>query len=111
MALIVAGTIDVDPTQVTDFWPHAEEMMRATHEEDGCIGSAFHQIVTSANAMGPWKDEYPTLFNGGMRTMITQNMGDVTAYTKMVQMVDDPIMIALNKELFTKKVLYIMYSI
>jgi len=41
MALIVAGTIDVDPTQVTDFWPHAEEMMRATHEEDGCIEYSF----------------------------------------------------------------------
>jgi len=41
VALIVAGTIEMDPTKIVDFWPHAEEMMRATHQEEGCIEYSF----------------------------------------------------------------------
>lgn len=39
--LIIAGTIDVDPDQMDDFLRASIDMMRATHEEPGCLAYSF----------------------------------------------------------------------
>jgi quinol monooxygenase YgiN len=43
MSLILAGTVRVPPEKVEALRPHAVEMMRATHQEDGCVAYAFSE--------------------------------------------------------------------
>ena len=41
MPLIIAGTIDAEPSELDDLMPHLIEMMVATHAEPGCIDYSF----------------------------------------------------------------------
>ncbi len=41
MSLIIAGTLDVEPSEIDDLMPHLVEMMKATHSESGCIDYSF----------------------------------------------------------------------
>ncbi|MDX2379610.1 MAG: antibiotic biosynthesis monooxygenase, partial [Acidimicrobiia bacterium] len=41
MSLIIAGTIDVEPSELDDLMPHLIEMMVATYAEPGCIDYSF----------------------------------------------------------------------
>ena len=41
MALIIAGTIDAEPSELDDLMPHLVEMMTATHTEPGCVEYSF----------------------------------------------------------------------
>jgi quinol monooxygenase YgiN len=41
MALIIAGTIDVEPSELDEVMPHLVEMMVASNAESGCIDYSF----------------------------------------------------------------------